>query len=92
QVALRCPDFTVRTADEVQRRWAADTPHSLVVGDPSVDIQHLYELLSTTHRDTVRVVLHGPPQQRSRLLPVCLAMGVPVVLWDRAATSHDDAP
>ncbi|MEU4176720.1 trypsin-like peptidase domain-containing protein [Streptomyces sp. NPDC026589] len=92
QVALRCPEFIVRTDGEVQRRWAADEPHPLVVGDPSLDIQHLYELLSTTHRDTVRVVLHGPPQQRSRLLPVCLAMGVPVVLWDRAAASHDDAP
>ncbi|MEW2068585.1 trypsin-like peptidase domain-containing protein [Streptomyces sp. NPDC007346] len=91
QVALRCPELVVRTHGEVRRRWAADAPHSLVVGDPSVDIQHLYELLNSAHRDTVRVVLHGPPQQRSRLLPVCLAMGVPVVLWDRAAVSHEDA-
>ncbi|QNP66748.1 hypothetical protein [Streptomyces genisteinicus] len=91
QVALRCPEFIVRADGEVRRRWAADAPHTLVVGDPTVDIQHLYELLKNPHQDTARVVLHGPPQQRSRLLPVCLAMGVPVVLWDRAAESHDDA-
>lgn len=96
QVALRCPELisTVPTADSaMRRRWAAGDPRSLVVDDPSVDPHRLYGMLSSPqHQDTARVVLHGPPQQRRRLLPVCLAMGVPVVLWDRAAESYHDAP
>ncbi|MFF3285784.1 trypsin-like peptidase domain-containing protein [Streptomyces sp. NPDC003023] len=94
QVALRCPELTGRiptAAGEMRRRWAAEDPRALVVSEPSTDVHRLYELLKKEHHDTARVVLHGPPRQRAPLLPVCLAMGVPVVLWDRAAASHDDA-
>ncbi|MFH8627497.1 trypsin-like peptidase domain-containing protein [Streptomyces vietnamensis] len=94
RVALSCPDLTSRvstTAGDMRRRWAAGDTRTLVVDEPSVSPQRLYELLQKPHQDTARVVLHGPPEQRHRLLPVCLAMGVPVVLWDRAAASHEDA-
>ncbi|MFF1350183.1 hypothetical protein ACFVZJ_30100 [Streptomyces sp. NPDC058322] len=94
RVALRCPELTSRistAASEMRRRWAAGDARTLVVDEPSVNPQRLYELLQKPHYDTVRVVLHGPPAQRHLLLPVCLAMGVPVVLWDRAAASHEDA-
>ncbi|WP_431997204.1 trypsin-like peptidase domain-containing protein [Streptomyces fungicidicus] len=93
QVALR-PDRTCRARageSEMRRRWDVGDHSTLVVDRPSVTVQELYEQLKTSHRDTARVVLCGPPQQRDPLLLVCLAMGVPVVLWDRAADSHDDA-
>ncbi|MDG5808705.1 hypothetical protein P9869_39950 [Streptomyces ossamyceticus] len=94
QVALRCPEITRRSSareSEMRRRWAAGEPGGLVVDEPSVDPQQLYELLKTPYRNTARVVLHGSSMQRDPLLSVCLAMGVPVVLWDRAASSHEDA-
>ncbi|MGW7468559.1 VMAP-C domain-containing protein [Streptomyces xantholiticus] len=91
QVALRCPEATRRSEEELRRRWEAHGPGALVVDEPAT-VQELYErLVNTPYRDTARVVLHGPPQQRDELLLVCLAMGVPVVLWDRAAESHADA-
>ncbi|MGW0694881.1 MULTISPECIES: VMAP-C domain-containing protein [unclassified Streptomyces] len=94
QVALRCPELTRRSLNgesEMRRRWAAGEPGALVVDEPSVTLQQLYELLKSPYRNTARVVLHGPPKQRDPLLSVCLAMGVPVVLWDRDAESHEDA-
>ncbi|WP_030153888.1 trypsin-like peptidase domain-containing protein [Streptomyces sp. NRRL S-244] len=94
QVALRCPELSGRVptaARDMRRRWAAGGTGTLVVDEPSVDIRRLHDLLKAPHHDTTRVVLHGSPEQRSRLLPICLAMGVPVVLWDRAAESHEDA-
>jgi hypothetical protein len=94
QVALRCPDMRRRTRDgegEMRRRWAAEDPGALVVDQPSITARQLFEQLKTPYRNIARVVLHGPPRQRDPLLAVCLAMGVPVVLWDRAAESFEDA-
>ncbi|MFI9334834.1 VMAP-C domain-containing protein [Streptomyces althioticus] len=95
QVTLRCPELvsSVPTAaSEMRRRWAAGCDGTLVVDESCHDIRSLHERLDDDHRDTARVVLHGPPEQRQRFVHVCLAMGVPVVLWDRDARSHDDAP
>ncbi|MER7539530.1 hypothetical protein ABTX77_32810 [Streptomyces sp. NPDC097704] len=95
QVTLRCPDLTgsvPTAASEMRRRWAAGGDGTLVVDESSHDIMSLHKLLDKPHRDTARVVLHGPPERRQQLLHVCLAMGVPVVLWDRDAGSHKDAP
>ncbi|MFG3513993.1 MULTISPECIES: VMAP-C domain-containing protein [Streptomyces] len=94
QVALRCPDMTgsvPTAASEMRRRWAVGGDRALVVDESSHDIMSLHKLLDEPHRDTARVVLHGPPERRQQLLHVCLAMGVPVVLWDRDAGSHEDA-
>lgn len=95
QVTLRCPDLTgsvPTAASDMRRRWAVGDGGTLVVDESCHDIMSLYKLLDDAHRDTARVVLHGPPERRQEFLPVCLAMGVPVVLWDRDAGSHDDAP
>jgi hypothetical protein len=94
QLALRCPEMRRHSRagmSELRRRWAAGDPGALVVDQPSVTVQQLFELLKTPHKNTARVVLHGPPQQRDPLLAVCPAMGVPVVLWDRAARTFEDA-
>ncbi|MGV9508985.1 VMAP-C domain-containing protein [Streptomyces tendae] len=95
QVTLRCPDLTgsvPTAASEMRRRWAVGGDGTLVVDESCHDIMSLHKLLDEPHRDTARVVLHGPPERRQQLLHVCLAMGVPVVLWDRDADSHEDAP
>ncbi len=95
QVTLRCPALTgsvPTAASEMRRRWAVGGDGTLVVDESSHDIMSLHKLLDKPHRDTARVVLHGPPERRQQLLHVCLAMGVPVVLWDRNAGSHEDAP
>ncbi|MFF9499587.1 hypothetical protein [Streptomyces sp. NPDC014656] len=95
RVALRCPDLTGSTltaASEMRRRWAVGGDGTLVVDESCHDVRSLHKLLDEPHRDTARVVLHGPPEHRPDLLRVCLAMGVPVVLWDRGAGSYKDAP
>ncbi|MFC9121687.1 hypothetical protein ACFTXO_18115 [Streptomyces sp. NPDC057067] len=95
QVSLRCPDLTGRVptaASDMRRRWAAGGEGTLVVDESCHDIMSLHKLLDEPHRDTARVILHGPPERRQQFLHVCLAMGVPVVLWDRGAGSHKDAP
>ncbi|MFH8715514.1 VMAP-C domain-containing protein [Streptomyces zaomyceticus] len=95
QVTLRCPNLTgsvPTAASEMRRRWAVGGDGTLVVDECPHDITSLHKLLDKPHRDTARVVLHGPPERRQQLLRVCLAMGVPVVLWDRGAGSHEDAP
>ncbi|MFE6779921.1 hypothetical protein [Streptomyces sp. NPDC057702] len=94
QVALRCPDLSANVttaASERQRRWAVGGDGTLVVDESCHDIMSLHKLLDEPYRDTARVVLHGPPERRQQFLHMCLAMGVPVVLWDRDARSHEDA-
>lgn len=94
QLSLSCPDLDRLVATRGQdreRRWKKGRT-SVVVTEPSCgDRDKLMHLLRTEHRDTARVVLHGPADQRQAWLETCLAYGVPVVLWDRDATGYDDA-
>ncbi|MFB8030053.1 MULTISPECIES: hypothetical protein [unclassified Streptomyces] len=94
QVSLSCPEFDRIAADRVQdqeRRWKKGRTAALVTGPDCGDSRKLMHLLRTEHRDTARVVLHGPEDQRRSWLQVCLALGVPVVLWDRNAAGYEDA-
>lgn len=94
QVALRCPEMSRRSPRrdaEMRRRWASGHPEVLVVDETSATLQQLYQRLETSHKDVAGVVLHGPREERDRLLDLCLALGVPVVLWDREADGHADA-
>jgi vWA-MoxR associated protein C-terminal domain len=94
-VALRCPQVRRRSRtgeDDLRRRWAERNRCAPLVVDGR--FSHLREViaeLKTGRRDCGHVVLHGPDETRAALLEVCLAMGVPVVLWDRAAAGHDGA-
>lgn len=94
-VVLRCPQLRRRSRTGVgdwRRRWAArDHCVPLTVDERTGGDRELIRLLRTTHRDCSRVVLHCGHDQRPRLLDICLAMGVPVLLWDRAATGGDTA-
>ncbi len=93
QLTLSCPEMSdlVRTRDaEQHRRWASGHGTPLIV-NPDCSPERLTLLLQHSHRDTVQVVLHGPPGDRARFLELCLALGVPVVLWDRTAEDHQHA-
>ncbi|MFG3151502.1 hypothetical protein ACGF7W_05580 [Streptomyces sp. NPDC048219] len=92
-ITLSCPEMSdlVRGRErEHRRRW--ESGHTaLVVDDVRMTRPRLRRLLQTTHRDATQVVLHGSPEQQNALLELCLALGVPVVLWDRRADCSADA-
>ncbi|WP_329543360.1 hypothetical protein OG548_45840 [Streptomyces sp. NBC_01356] len=93
-ITLSCPEMSdlVRGRErEHRRRWESGHAAPLVVDDERVTRPRLRRLLQTTHRDATQVVLHGSPEQRDALLELCLALGVPVVLWDRRADYAADA-
>ncbi|MGW3627664.1 VMAP-C domain-containing protein [Streptomyces sp. NPDC000880] len=94
RIALRCPEVSARAPRreaELRRRWESAHTGPLVVDEGCASPEKVYALLETSHRDTAQVVLHGPRAPRETLLQLCLALGVPVVLWDREAESHDHA-
>ncbi|MFE4333897.1 trypsin-like peptidase domain-containing protein [Streptomyces sp. NPDC056831] len=94
RVSLSCPDLpvdkTVRELDQ-ERRWKRGRSAALTTSRTCGDGRQLRHLLETEYRDTAQVVLHGPADQRKSWLMICLALGVPVVLWDRDAVGYEDA-
>ncbi|MEU6123827.1 trypsin-like peptidase domain-containing protein [Streptomyces sp. NPDC047123] len=93
-LTLRCPEMSRRVPRrevEHRRRWGDGHGRVLVIDPSCADGRQVAALLNSTHRDANHVVLHGPPSLRAQLLDLCLALGVPVVLWDRAAEDHDHA-
>ncbi|GAA3868534.1 trypsin-like serine protease [Streptomyces sedi] len=95
RLTLSCPEMSklVATRDRDQRRrWAGGRSRTLVTDPSCASSRQLTRVLQHGHRDATRVVLHGTREQRTSLLQVCLALGVPVVLWDREADSYEDAP
>ncbi|MFF3458404.1 trypsin-like peptidase domain-containing protein [Streptomyces sp. NPDC002730] len=94
RIALRCPEVSARAPRreaELRRRWESAHTGPLVVDESCASPEKVYALLETSHRDTAQVVLHGPRAPREALLQLCLALGVPVVLWDRDAENHEHA-
>ncbi|MGW1767733.1 VMAP-C domain-containing protein [Streptomyces sp. NPDC002073] len=94
RVTLSCPELSGKVKDrdsEQRRRWESGHAAALVTDATCGAPRQLMQLLRTSHRDTTRVVLHGPRDQRTGLLELCLALGVPVVLWDRGADRYEDA-
>lgn len=88
-VHLRCPHVR-RDADQ-QRSWRSRWQHLERGKLVRLDQQHttalqVYGLLKAD-LDASRVILACDLQHRSRLRAVCLLLGVPVVLWDRAKPS-----
>ncbi|MFJ4007389.1 hypothetical protein ACIPWL_28580 [Streptomyces sp. NPDC090023] len=93
-ITLSCPemsDLVHGREREHRRRWESGHAAPLVIDDERVNRPRLRRLLQTTHRDVTQVVLHGSPEQRDGLIELCLALGVPVVLWDRQADCPADA-
>ncbi len=93
-ITLSCPEMSdlVRGRErEHRRRWESGHSAPLVINDERVTRPRLRRLLQTTYRDATQVVLQGSPEQRNSLLELCLALGVPVILWDRQADRPADA-
>ncbi|MEU6576289.1 trypsin-like peptidase domain-containing protein [Streptomyces sp. NPDC046805] len=96
QVALRLREYDRETArgnrrrDMLEQRWAAGRTGPLVITEDT-DPRVVRRELMTQHSDVSWVVLHGGPKRRESLLALCLAFGVPVVLWDREAAHPEHA-
>ncbi|MFD3525129.1 hypothetical protein [Streptomyces sp. NPDC058653] len=94
RMTLSCPDMSAVAAGrerDQRRRWRSGCPTPLVTDQSCGNSRQLARVLKTSHRDATRVVIHAPGDQRVPLLEVCLALGVPVVLWDRVAGDPEDA-
>ncbi|MFG2353153.1 trypsin-like peptidase domain-containing protein [Streptomyces sp. NPDC048521] len=95
QLTLLCPEMSRRVPDRDahrRRRWGDGHRRSLVVDASCADGPRLARLLAGgSHYTTNHVVVNGSPEQREQMLNVCLALGVPVVLWDRDAEGHEHA-
>jgi hypothetical protein len=94
-LVLRCPKLWLRSktgASDLKRRWKARAQSPPLVVDHAVGGRaELIGLLKTTHRDSARVFVQGSAGHRGELLLVCIAMGVPIVLWDREGRGDDKA-
>ncbi|QDQ15604.1 trypsin-like peptidase domain-containing protein [Streptomyces spectabilis] len=93
-LVLRCPRLRRRSrtgAADLTRRWNARHRGDPLRADRTVGGRAgLIGLLKTVHRDTARVLVRGTAAERGELLPVCLVMGVPIVLWDRGPHAPEE--
>ncbi|MFE6284995.1 trypsin-like peptidase domain-containing protein [Streptomyces sp. NPDC057877] len=89
-LVVHCPELLrrhERFLPDWRRRWSLlDSGSTLVVSDASSDPNQVYyELMDRL--DTVRVSVDAAPGLRDRVVQICLAMGIPVVVWDRGRGS-----
>jgi hypothetical protein len=85
-LVVHCPELLLRHErflPDWRRRWSRlDSGATLVFSDASKNPNQIYyELMGKL--DAVRVSVDVPPGQREGIVQVCLAVGVPVVVWDR---------
>lgn len=92
-LVVNCPELLHRSGrflPDWRRRWQRlESGETLVVSDPASDPHQIYyQLLGRL--DTVRVSVDVPPGPRDAIVQICLAVGIPVVVWDRGsdAGSH----
>jgi hypothetical protein len=91
-LVVHCPELLrrhERFLPDWRRRWSRlDSGATLVVSDVSTDPNKVYyELMGRL--DTVRVSVDVAPALRDRIVQICLAVGVPVVVWDRGRDAGD---
>ncbi|MFI7411240.1 trypsin-like peptidase domain-containing protein [Streptomyces sp. NPDC049627] len=85
-LVVHCPELLrrhERFLPDWRERWRQlDSGETLVVSDPAQDPNQIYyELMGRL--DTVRVSVDVPPEPRKAIVQICLAVGIPVVVWDR---------
>ncbi|MCH6160046.1 VMAP-C domain-containing protein [Streptomyces marispadix] len=86
-VVIRCPELTERYGDRFktdwQRRWRRlEDSEPLCVRGPVAGKRETYGLLMD-ERDAACVVVDAVSHLRRDIVELCLAMRVPVVVWDR---------
>jgi len=85
-LVVHCPELLrrhERFLPDWRHRWSRlDSGATLVFSDASKDPNQIYSELMTK-LDAVRVSVDLPPNLRDGIVQVCLAVGVPVVVWDR---------
>ncbi|PAZ14695.1 hypothetical protein CLM62_17190 [Streptomyces sp. SA15] len=94
RVALRLREYGDREDERrgnLRRRWEAGHTAPIVIRDEAGAFDRVVFALEGVHGRTAWAVLHGKPEDRHYFLEVCLALGVPVVLWDREATCLEHA-
>ncbi|QOV36115.1 trypsin-like peptidase domain-containing protein [Streptomyces ferrugineus] len=85
-LVVHCPELLrrhERFLPDWRERWRQlDSGKTLVVADPAQDPHQVYyELMGRL--DTVRVSVDVPQGPRDAIVQICLAVGIPVVVWDR---------
>ncbi|MEV0319376.1 trypsin-like peptidase domain-containing protein [Streptomyces sp. NPDC050658] len=85
-LVVNCPELLRRNErflPDWRRRWRQlDTGISLLFADEALGLREIYGTLMD-RVDAVRVAVDVPPRLRDEVVQVCLAVGVPVVVWDR---------
>ncbi|MFI8357166.1 VMAP-C domain-containing protein [Streptomyces cyaneofuscatus] len=93
-VVVNCPELLRRNErflPDWRRRWRQlDTGTSLRFDDAAAQPREVYGTL-LDRLDAVRVSVDVPPRPRDEIVQVCLAMGVPVVVWDRSGSGGSAA-
>ncbi|KUN99045.1 hypothetical protein AQJ67_26840 [Streptomyces caeruleatus] len=83
-LVVHCPELLrqhERFLPDWHERWRhLDSGETLFVTDPSQDPHQIYY---EGRLDTVRVSIDVPPGPRDAIVQICLAVGIPVVVWDR---------
>lgn len=89
-VVVNCPELLRQSGERFtahwRERWRRLDDGGIVHVDESMgDARQVYGLLMD-QQDAAQVTVGDlPPRLRVEIVQVCLAMGVPVVLWDRGA-------
>ncbi|MEU5978246.1 trypsin-like peptidase domain-containing protein [Streptomyces sp. NPDC047315] len=85
-LVVHCPELLrrhERFLPDWRRRWQQlDSGTTLVFSDDGLDTRAIYATLMD-RLDAVRVSVDVPAGLRDDIVQVCLAVGVPVVVWDR---------
>ncbi|MFF8845411.1 trypsin-like peptidase domain-containing protein [Streptomyces sp. NPDC015127] len=93
-LVVNCPELLRRNErflPEWRRRWRQlDTGSALRITDTAAGLRQVYGTLMD-RLDAVRVAVDVPPHLRDEIVEVCLAVGVPVVVWDREAGPESHA-
>lgn len=93
-LVVNCPELLRRNErflPDWRRRWRqVDSGTSLRFSDDAASPREVYGTLMD-QRDAARVSVDVPPRLRDEIVQVCLAVGVPVVVWDRGADRESHA-
>ncbi|MGK5545593.1 trypsin-like peptidase domain-containing protein [Streptomyces sp. URMC 127] len=93
-VVVNCPELLRRNERFVpdwHRRWGRlDSGSTLLFSDPAPGQREVYGTLMD-RLDAVRVTVDVQPGARDGIVQLCLAVGIPVVLWDRGPVQEPHA-